>query len=54
MGGGLLDLPMEDFDRALAVNVRAVALGIRAVAPGVACERWRPHRRHRLDVRDRR
>lgn len=33
MGGGLLDLPMDDFDRAIAVNVRAVALGIRAVAP---------------------
>ena len=35
MGGGLLDLPMEDFDRTLAVNVRAVALGIRAVAPAL-------------------
>jgi len=33
MGGDLLDLPMEEFDRALDVNVRAVALGIRAVAP---------------------
>lgn len=32
MGGGLLELPMEDFDRAVAVNVRAVALGIRSVA----------------------
>ena len=33
MGGDLLDLPIEQFDRALDVNVRAVALGIRAVAP---------------------
>ena len=33
MGGDLLDLPMEEFDRSIAVNVRAVALGIRAVAP---------------------
>ena len=28
MSGDLLDLPMEEFDRAIAVNVRAVALGI--------------------------
>ena len=35
MGGDLLDLPMEDFDRAIAVNVRAVALGIRAVVPSM-------------------
>jgi NAD(P)-dependent dehydrogenase (short-subunit alcohol dehydrogenase family) len=33
MSGDLLDLPMEEFDRAVAVNVRAVALGIRAVVP---------------------
>jgi meso-butanediol dehydrogenase/(S,S)-butanediol dehydrogenase/diacetyl reductase len=33
MGGDLLNLPMEEFDRAIDVNVRAVALGIRAAAP---------------------
>ena len=33
MGGDLLDLPMDDFDRSIEVNVRAVALGIRAVVP---------------------
>jgi meso-butanediol dehydrogenase / (S,S)-butanediol dehydrogenase / diacetyl reductase len=33
MSGDLLDLPMEQFDRALAVNVRAVALGMRSVVP---------------------
>lgn len=33
MSGDLLDLPMEEFDRAMSVNVRAVALGIRAVVP---------------------
>ena len=33
MSGDLLDLPMEQFDRALDVNVRAVALGIRSVVP---------------------
>ncbi len=33
MGGGLLALPIEEFDRAMDVNVRAVALGIRAVIP---------------------
>lgn len=33
MRGDLLDLPMEEFDRAIAVNVRAVVLGIRAVVP---------------------
>lgn len=33
MGGDLLDLPMEQFDRAIDVNVRAVVLGIRAVTP---------------------
>lgn len=35
MGGDLLDLPMEEFDRTMAVNVRAVALGIRAAAPAM-------------------
>ncbi len=35
MGGDLLDLPIEQFDRAIEVNVRAVALGIRAVAPAL-------------------
>ncbi len=33
MGGDLLDLPIEEFDRTMDVNVRAVALGIRAVTP---------------------
>lgn len=33
MGGDLLDLPMEQFDRAIDVNVRAVVLGIRATTP---------------------
>jgi NAD(P)-dependent dehydrogenase (short-subunit alcohol dehydrogenase family) len=33
MSGDLLDLPMEEFDRAMTVNVRAVALGLRAVVP---------------------
>ncbi len=33
MSGDLLDLPMEEFDRTIAVNVRAVALGMRAVVP---------------------
>lgn len=35
VSGDLLDLPMDDFDRAIAVNVRAVALGIRAVVPSM-------------------
>jgi NAD(P)-dependent dehydrogenase (short-subunit alcohol dehydrogenase family) len=35
MGGGLIDLPFEQFDRALDVNVRAVALGMRAVVPAL-------------------
>ena len=35
MGGDLLDLPLEQFDRALDVNVRAVALGMRAVVPAL-------------------
>lgn len=33
MGGDLVDLPIEEFDRAMDVNVRAVVLGIRAVTP---------------------
>lgn len=33
MGGDLLELPIEEFDRAMDVNVRAVALGIRVVTP---------------------
>ena len=33
MSGRLLELAMDDFDRAMEVNVRAVALGIRACAP---------------------
>ena len=33
MGGDLVDLAIEEFDRAMDVNVRAVALGIRAVVP---------------------
>ncbi len=33
MGGDLLELSMDAFDRAMEVNVRAVALGIRAVVP---------------------
>lgn len=33
--GEIEDLAMEDFDRAIAVNVRAVALGIRAAAPAL-------------------
>lgn len=35
MGGDLLELPMEEFDRAIAVNVRAVAIGVRAVVPAM-------------------
>ncbi len=33
MGGDLIELPIEEFDRAMDVNVRAVALGLRAVVP---------------------
>jgi len=33
MGGDLLTLPLEQFDRAINVNVRAVAIGMRAVVP---------------------
>jgi meso-butanediol dehydrogenase / (S,S)-butanediol dehydrogenase / diacetyl reductase len=35
MSGDLLDLPLEQFDRAIEVNVRAVALGLRAVVPAM-------------------
>ena len=35
MGGDLLDLPLDQFDRAIDVNVRAVALGMRAVVPAM-------------------
>lgn len=35
MSGTIEALPMEDFDRAVHVNVRAVALGIRAAAPAL-------------------
>jgi NAD(P)-dependent dehydrogenase (short-subunit alcohol dehydrogenase family) len=35
MSGGLLDLPLEQFDRAIEINVRAVALGIRTVVPAM-------------------
>lgn len=33
MGGDLLDLSLDQFDRAIDVNVRAVAIGMRAVVP---------------------
>ena len=32
MSGSLLDLPMENFDRCIEVNVRGVVLGVRAAA----------------------
>jgi len=35
MSGDLLQLPMEEFDRSIAVNVRAVAIGIRTVVPAL-------------------
>ncbi len=35
MSGDLLDLPIEQFDRAIEVNVRAVALGMRAAVPAL-------------------
>lgn len=35
VSGDLLELPMDEFDRALAINVRAVVLGVRAAAPGL-------------------
>lgn len=36
MSGDLLDMPLENFDRAMDVNVRAVVLGIRAAVPALA------------------
>ena len=33
MSGDLMELPLEEFDRAIAVNVRAVVLGMRSVVP---------------------
>jgi len=33
MSGDLIDQPMEDFERSLAVNVKAVVLGVRAATP---------------------
>ncbi len=33
MSGDLVELPIEEFDRAIDVNVRAVVLGLRAVVP---------------------
>ena len=33
MSGNLLELPLDEFDRAMAVNVRAVVIGMRAVVP---------------------
>ena len=35
MSGDLLDLPIEEFDRTIDVNVRAVLLGIRAAVPAL-------------------
>ncbi|MEM7094454.1 MAG: SDR family oxidoreductase [Actinomycetota bacterium] len=35
MSGSIMDLPFEEFDRAVEVNVRAVAMGIRAAAPAM-------------------
>lgn len=35
MSGDLLELPLEQFDRAIDVNVRAVALGMRAAVPAM-------------------
>ncbi|MFZ8969564.1 MAG: SDR family NAD(P)-dependent oxidoreductase [Ilumatobacteraceae bacterium] len=35
MSGDLLDLPIEQFDRCLEVNVRAVVIGLRAVVPAL-------------------
>ena len=33
MSGDLMDLPLGEFDRAIAVNVRAVVIGMRSVVP---------------------
>lgn len=35
MSGSILDLPIEQYERAMDVNVKAVALGIRAVVPAL-------------------
>lgn len=35
MSGDLLDMPIENFDRTMDVNVRAVVLGIRAAVPAL-------------------
>jgi len=35
MGGDLLELPLDRFDRAIDVNVRAVAIGLRAAVPAL-------------------
>jgi meso-butanediol dehydrogenase/(S,S)-butanediol dehydrogenase/diacetyl reductase len=35
MSGDLMDLPIEQFDRCLEVNVRAVVIGLRAVVPAL-------------------
>ena len=41
MSGDLIDLPIEQFDRAIEVNVRAVLLGIRAGVPALRPTRAR-------------
>lgn len=35
MSGSIVDLPIEDFDRVMQVNVRAVAIGLRAAVPAL-------------------
>ena len=35
MSGSIIELPIENYDRAMAVKVRAVALGIRAAVPAL-------------------
>lgn len=35
MSGDIVELPMEDFDRVIEVNVRGVVLGIRAAVPAM-------------------
>ena len=39
MSGDLMDLPIEQFDRCLEVNVRAVVIGLRAVVPALRAGR---------------
>ena len=39
MGGDLVELPLDRFDRAIEVNVRAVVLGMRAVVPALRSAR---------------